>query len=229
VDQNRRQLYAGVLLPAILLIAPLLATLLAPGFKWTDNALSNLGRLPAGDSISLSLITNQPEFFVFNGGLVAAGLVGLPFGKWLFDEATNHLKRAGACVFLLSMILLSSIGVFYIPHDLHGLAAIGHFLTAVLSLLIYGAGMAVDGRLRGGLVTAGCGVAYVCSWVGWGFLIAPTYPNSIAIPEFISGWFFGGWVFVVAASQLWELSWPGERFLEDSNPESVEEGSKRGQ
>lgn len=216
MDRNRTTLYAGVVMPAILGIAPVLATLFAPGFKWTENALSNLGRLPEGDSISLSLLTSQPEFFVFNGGLVLAGLSGAPFGLWLFEQTTSYLKRAGACVYVLSMVLLASIGVFHVPHELHGPVAIGHFLTAVVSLLLYGAGMALNGRPRGGLVTIGCGLGYVASWIGWGIWIAPTLPNSIAIPEFFSGLFFGGWVLVVATSQIWELSWPGAHLLEEA-------------
>jgi hypothetical membrane protein len=201
-------------MPLVLVTSSVLPTLLAPWFEWTENALSDLGRLPEGESLSVALFVSRPEFAIFNGGLVLAGLIGLPFGWWLFDEADTHFERAGACVFSVSMALLASIGVFYIPHELHGVSAISHFLTAVVSLLLYGTGMALGGRLRAGLVTAGCGIAYLLTWVVWGVVLAPTYPTSIAIPEFVSGLFFGGWVLVVASSRLWDISWPGAHLLE---------------
>ena len=75
----------GLAAPAVALGAIVLATIVVPPetFTWHDRALSELGRYGA------------PTFFLFNGGLIAGGLLGLPFVWRCWLASRNALERLG--------------------------------------------------------------------------------------------------------------------------------------
>jgi hypothetical membrane protein len=202
LKRRRLGLYCGLVAPAVSLVTNLLATLVDPEFSWTDKALSNLGEHPEGETFLYAIETGQLEFFLFNGGLILTATVGLGFARVLYDAARNALKQIGMALYALSLVLLGGVGVFHLPHDLHGPVAIAYFLLAPVSLVCYGAGCVMTGRRQFGILTMASGVCFVLSWFVWGIWFADSVAPNIAIPEFVSAIFFAGWTFGAAVSLL---------------------------
>lgn len=204
VDWTRIGPRCGVVAPVLAAVTILLATTLDPSFNWLDSALSHTGELPEGASVSASLLFEKPSFFVFNGGLVLTGLVGLPFGVLLFVESRNVFERVGAVTFLLTLLTLAAVGVFYLPKDLHGPAAIAHFLALTVFFWIYGTGAALGGRVRLGLATVWLGIGHLVFWLAWAVWLQSGPIPGLAIPEIVGAIGFGGWSFYVAVQRLRE-------------------------
>lgn len=192
----------GVAAPVVAAVAILVATTLDPGFSWLDSALSHTGELPAGRSLSLALLAERPQFLAFDGGLLLAGLLGLPFAAVLYGDAEHGLERAGAVVFGVAVLLLAGVGVFYLPKALHGPVAIGHFLATTLFFVVYGAGAVRAGRRRFGAATAALTVVHVLGWLVWAIWLADDLVPGIALPEAFGAVLFGGWTLLVAARRL---------------------------
>lgn len=190
---------AGLVAPLVALASVLLATLLDPSFTWTGSALSHTGELPPGRSVSLGLFVDRPSFLVFNGGLVTAGLVGLPFAWLLYADATHSMERSGALSFGLALASMVAAGVFYLPQGYHAVAAVVHFIATVAFLLVYGVGAVQGGRVQFGGATVLLGGAVLGIWLVWD----QVFPGlGIAIPEFASALAIGGWTLVAAARKL---------------------------
>jgi len=202
-DRRRFGLYCGVAAPIVSLLTLLLATLVDPEFSWRQKALSDLGEVPDGESFLYAIETGQAEFFLFNGGLVATGLLGLGFAGVLFDEAQNVVERTGSLVYALSLIMLGAVGVFHLEHHLHGPVAITYFALAPLALLWYGAGRILRGTVQFGLLTIAAGVGFVLAWFAWGIWLAESVAPGVAVPEFASALLFAGWSFGTASIRLW--------------------------
>jgi hypothetical membrane protein len=199
--RTRLGLYCGCTAPLVWLVTTLLATLVDPTFSWTDLALSNLGARPANETLSVELVIAQPEFLLFNGGLIIVAGIALGFAAVLFDESNHHLTRLGAVLYGASLLALASVGLFHVPHEAHGLAAVTHFCTAPLSLLCYGSGRVLEGDRQFGLVTIGTGLGYVLVWLVWGSWLTGIAPG-VALPEFGSALWFAGWAFGTAFLRL---------------------------
>lgn len=203
---NRRNVAAacGLAAPIVAAAAILAATLLDPAFAWTTSALSDTGALPAGRSVSLSpsLVRSSPQVPVFNGGLIATGLLGLPFAWRLWTAAEHVGQRAGAAWYALAVVFLGLVGVFPLPHPLHGPVAVGHFATATVALWVYGSGTVLAGRPRAGLATIWLGIGHVLVWIGWALALASGPVPGIAIPETVGAAIFGGWTVARARSLL---------------------------
>lgn len=202
MNRRRVALGCGVLAPVVAFLAIVAATTLDPGFSWFESALSDTGALPEGRSVSPSLVADRPQFLAFNGGLVLAGVLGLPFAAVLYGDAANGIERAGAAIYGLATALLAGVGVFFLPHPLHAPVALGHFLASTLFFLVYGAGAARAGRREFGAVTASLGVLYALGWIAWGTLLAGGPVPGIALPEAWGAVLFGGWTVVVAGRKL---------------------------
>jgi len=76
----------GLAAPGVGLGTVLLATLLAPWFSWTGNALSDLGH-PSRATAPL-----------FNGGMALAGLLALAFAGRLWIDAEGWVRRGALIV-----------------------------------------------------------------------------------------------------------------------------------
>lgn len=194
----------GLLAPVIAAVTILSATIVDPTFSWRQNALSDLGALPAGESISISFLAATPEFALFNGGLLLTGLVGLPFAWRLWDDADHPLHRIAAVGFAATLISLSLVGVFHIPRDLHGPAAIAHYVLGIVFLWTHGTGSVLSGRVRWGLVTIWLGIVHLVAWLVWAAFLTGPIPG-LAIPETVGAVIFGGWSFLTARRKL---AWP---------------------
>lgn len=186
---ERLAIWSGIVAPALALGSVLLSTLLASPaeFTWAERALSDLGRREAS------------TFWLFNGGLVAGGTLGLPFAWPLWRRADHALERLGVGTFLVSLVGLALVGVFYLPRDPHGLVALLFFAGGPATHALYGFGLRRRGETGFGLVSVGFGVAHVLVWGGWfGYVALPGSSDFFAVAEMLASLVFGGWAITVA-------------------------------
>lgn len=170
--------WSGVASAGLGTASTLLAVGLSPTFSWTTNALSDLGATGAGTP------------WLFNGGLVAAGMLGLPFGWVLFATARHPLERLGAVGFTGSVASLALVGAFPTGTALHLPAAVAYFFLFTIAMWIHGSGAALAGEVRRGLGAIWLGIGHVLAWLGW----VVTGLDGLAIPEIVGSGLFLAWV-----------------------------------
>lgn len=179
--------WAGVGAPTIAAVGIFLATLLSPDFAWTANALSDLGSL-APDAAVATPTTRV----LFNGGLVAGGIVGLAFGPALFVARRNPVELLGVGIAGLTLVAMALIGVFPLPTEEHFLVAVPFFVLLSVALAVYGTGNLLAGARRRGLVTVGFSGLNAGAWAVWA-LTGPFFRPGLAIPEAVGAGVFGVW------------------------------------
>lgn len=186
---ERLTVWSGIAAPVLALGCVLLSTLLASPaeFTWAERALSDLGRREAS------------TFWLFNGGLVVGGAVGLFFAWPLWRRARHPLERLSALSLLVTLLGLALVGVFYLPRDPHGLVALFFFAGGPVTHTLYGLGLVLEGDTRFGLVSLGFGVAHVLAWGGWfGYIALTGSSDYFAVPEMLAALAFGAWAITVA-------------------------------
>lgn len=156
----------------------LLATTLSPTFSWTADAISDLGAPGAANP------------WLLNGGLVAASLVGLPFGWVLWSTARHALERLGSVAFAGSLLALLLVGVYPTGTAAHTPAAVAYFVLFTLAMWLHGSGAALVGDVERGLVEVWLGIAHVLAWLLWGV----AGPDGLAIPEIAGSLLLFAWV-----------------------------------
>lgn len=182
----------GLAAPAVALLFIALALQASPWFDWFDHNLSDLGvREAAG---------------LFNGGLILAGLLGLPFAALLHERAGEEAWRVrGAQALAAGFVLLALVGVF--PQDvkpLHGIAAFGFFFLAPLGAMAYGYGEVRSGSARYGALGIAVGFAALVGFLSLlGVLLA--LGHKYAIAEMVHAALLSGWA-CVSAARLWVRS-----------------------
>jgi len=116
----------GVLSSIVIFLTIQLAIFDSPWFRWTQHALSDLG-------------VEGLSAFIFNNGLILAGIFSLAFSLGLSKILVNKL---GA--YLLGFSSLSLIGVGLFPKTifmLHYISSAAFFLLVVLALFLIGIAM----------------------------------------------------------------------------------------
>lgn len=82
---------SGLVAVTVTMVAILVATLVSPAFRWTGNALSNLGVAATAAGMNLTVL-------LFNGGLIVGGLAGDAQCRRLDRLGTDWVSDAtGAC------------------------------------------------------------------------------------------------------------------------------------
>jgi len=163
----------GIAAPAVALSCIFLAISLSPRFIWSVNALSDLGIMEAA--------------WIFNSGLIVAGMLSVIFGVglWMvFKEQT--VGRAGVVLFFIGVFALFSIGVFSeAAGAIHGYFSVAFFVLFPLSLFLLGASATVAGSRKFGYFTIGAGIVAAIPWAfSW---------DGVAIPELISALTASAW------------------------------------
>lgn len=195
----------GLVAPAVAAVTIVAATLIDPTFSWATSALSDLGALPEGESVTVGFLLSSPEFLLFNGGLIAAGVAGLPFAWILWVAAVHPLQRVAAAAVAMAVIALALVGVLHVPRPHHGTVAITHFAAATVALWTYGSGSVLAGRPARGLATIWLGIAHLLFWIIWSVTLRPGPIPGLAVPETVGALLFGGWTAATARSFL---GWP---------------------
>jgi hypothetical membrane protein len=138
-------------------------------FTWTGHALSDLGH---PDRVVAPL---------FNYSLVVAGLLGVAYAGRVLTAGTNAFHRLGAVMLGLGLLNSALVGVFNLPHPMHGPVALVYFVLLTLGLFAHGSGDALAGRPRRGVLTTWLAVAHVAGWV----LLSFVPFDGIALPELV--------------------------------------------
>lgn len=175
---RRVMVWSGVASSLVGFLTTLSATSLSPTFSWTTNALSDLGAAEAATP------------WLFNGGLIVAGAIALPFAWVLFDTARHGLERVGAAAFAGSVFGLALVGAFPTGTALHAPVAVAYFLLFTLAMWLHGSGAALVGDVRRGLVAIWLGIGHLLAWLVW----VASGVAGIAIPELAGSAILFAWV-----------------------------------
>jgi hypothetical membrane protein len=156
-------------------------------FSWTNNALSDLG------------VQTGVTAPIFNGGLIASGVLFLVFTAGLFRfMGKNVLGKAATVLLAVACVMLIAIGVFNENfRPTHYIVSVGLFVFLPLSLLTFVAAFWVKGRRGLAVFTLVAGLVAAAVWV---LEFTVRYVSGVAVPEFISG--FAGALWVVLLSYL---------------------------
>ncbi|WP_224336949.1 DUF998 domain-containing protein [Haloprofundus halobius] len=170
----------GRVAPAVTLGAILTATVVAPWFSWSRDALSELGVDPV-------------TALLFNGGLVVGALLALPYAVPLWRAAVSRASRVVAVLFALTAVAMGLVGVF--PMDTSP-----HFAVAVAFYLLLTATLAADGVVRRRATTGRRSltlvVVHLLSWAAWA---AGWFPGpGLALPELVGAVILAAWVLALS-------------------------------
>jgi hypothetical membrane protein len=178
----------GILAPVVAFAAIASSILMHPWFRWADNALSDLGAL------------KTPYNFVFNSGLIAAGLLFLIFLSGFQRQINRWLGRVGVIFWYASAISLVMIGVFpsgTSPHQTVSEAFYGLGLLAFITLGIDQL-REREGRVWGALIMS----VMVVALVSVSLLTTIPYKLGAAIPELIGAVAFSEFSIIFGAKLL---------------------------
>ena len=192
----------GVLTPVVAFVCIFLAIGSAPGFIWTENALSDLGVVPGVTSV------------LFNYGLIASGILGFVFATSLFGvmrffevfsaDSKPHIPvfrgLGGALFFSLACLTLIAIGVF--PESvgsLHTLASVAFFVALIISLGCLGIEFWQVRQKPWAAFTLLLGIVATVPWL---LLFFVRYVLGLAVPEFVSAVAGGAWTAVFGCKML---------------------------
>ncbi len=113
----------GILLPLVFFTGILIAILYSPWFKWTNNALSDLG-------------VKGISALIFNNGLIFGGLLAFIFSIGLIKILSNKI---GPYILAISSLALIGAGLFPITmYTLHYIMSAIFFGSLTIGLLIIG-------------------------------------------------------------------------------------------
>jgi hypothetical membrane protein len=155
----------GILIPIVIFISLSLAMSDSPWFRWTHNALSDLG------------VEGLSAFF-FNNGIILGGLLAFVFSIGL---AKRLSKKTGAYILAASSLGLIGAGLF--PKTvfiLHYISSAAFFVLLTLALFIIGITMRRDQFEKKLGIVAIVFALFACSSP-----VFQNFLNGIAIPEAI--------------------------------------------
>jgi hypothetical membrane protein len=125
----------GFFAPLIALATIAISILLAPGFDWFLNALSDLGNY---DTFFLSPY-KLVSAITFNSGLIVTGILMLVYAIWFLRWTDDIPTKLGILPLVISLLFLISIGIFSENFgELHYWVSVGFFLTFPFSMWITG-------------------------------------------------------------------------------------------
>jgi len=205
----------GFAAPAASIGLVLVSTVVDPRFSWRSRSLSSIGEATGEPLLALGS-TDQLAWLLFNGGLFAGGLLGLPFVALLVMEGRNRVERLGAGWFGFGLLAMTGVGVAFLESDaaaapfdeLHFLFASLLFFSIAIAPWIHGSGMALAGDTRAGLGVVWLANLYAVQWVVWILLEAMVWTGDgdtwtfFAVPEFVGAVVVGGWAAWLARREL---------------------------
>ena len=178
IKLNKIIAVCGILIPIIIFTSIFIAISVAPWFKWTNNALSDLG------------VRGLSAFF-FNNGLILGGFFIFIFSLCLLRLLKNKI---GAYLLLGSSISLIGIGIF--PETiiiLHYLTSTTFFILLTIAMLIIGITMYINNSYKKlGTTALIFSIIALLSPLTLGHFTGIAIPEAIAcFPAFIWCMLFG--------------------------------------
>mgnify|MGYP006285165419 CR=1 FL=1 len=184
---------AGVAAVLVAAIGIAGAGLASPTFAVTGNALSDLGQ--PGDPVATPVTT-----LLFDGGLVLAGVVGLPFAVVRWRESENRLGQVAVAPFTVALLGMVGVGLFPAGQPLHVPAALTLYLASMVAMAVDGIGTAAAGRRGRAAVTLSLVAVHVAGWWWWA-ASGPVLRPGLAIPELLGAGIFAVWVVLTASDR----------------------------
>jgi hypothetical membrane protein len=169
----------GILTPIIAFTCILTAIALYPPFSWTENALSDLGIVEGATSM------------IFNGGLIASGILALAFAAGVNTYLQESITwKIGAFLFALDAIALMMIGVFPEKTAPHFPASLAFFALFPLAMLFIGTALTRKGEKK---MAAFSSIAAIFSIAVWAFQYTVGFGKGVAIPETLTSLAVSAW------------------------------------
>ncbi|MEO3993976.1 MAG: DUF998 domain-containing protein [Desulfurococcaceae archaeon TW002] len=156
--------YSGLLSFMIAYVFIIISILINPWFSFFKNALSDLGRVDLENS------------YVFNMGLVLAGLISLTYIPSLLIFFRSRIGYMSTGVFLVAILHLILIGVFPEGTSPHGFVSYEFFALMTISLLLVGISLIVERLGKYGFIFI---MLFLLSLIGSLFIAWP----SVALLE----------------------------------------------
>ncbi len=141
-----------------------LSAALNPWFRFTGNALSDLG----GGNLVMNGHPAPTDPFVYNVGLMVTGVLIAIFSVSVILKARNKPEIMGSSFFMISGLFLALIGIYHEGTYPHDFVSIWFFILSSISYAAIALSMII-GRFRGsGTILA---VLLIASWIA--FAVVP--------------------------------------------------------
>jgi len=164
------------------------ATTISPWFRWTTNALSELG---VGE-VSL----------IFNSGVMIGGVLNFFFALGIREYlAGGRLAKAGVALIMLGSASLALVGVFTIAYPvLHGIVALGEFVLAPIGFILIGFS-AKESAVKKLSIATGI-AALIAILILPVILLALPFKVGFAVPEMIEALIVTTWIIFMGTKLL---------------------------
>jgi hypothetical membrane protein len=183
----------GISSPIIGILAVLVSIYFSPWFEWSTHALSDLGVVQEGGT--------QVAIWIFNGGMVTAGLlIAIFISSTRKTIPDNLMSKIAYSLIFIGGINLALVGVFpySVSGTIHLVVALIYFIFMPIGLIMIG----VERRARDknfAIFSIGSGIVSLVVIGGailgiLGTPIGTIYPEGVAIPEFIEAVILGLWI-----------------------------------
>ena len=183
----------GIASPIIGILAVLVSIYFSPWFEWPTHALSDLGVVQEGGT--------QVAIWIFNGGMVTAGLlIAIFISSTRKTIPDNLMSKIAHSLIFIGGINLALVGVFpySVSGTIHLVVALIYFIFMPIGLIMIG----VERRARDKnfaifSIVSGIVSLVVIGGAVLGILGTPIgtiYPEGVAIPEFIEAVILGLWI-----------------------------------
>lgn len=181
----------GFFAPLIALTTIAVSILLAPGFDWIENALSDLGNYTTFFLSPYKLVSA----IVFNAGLIITGLLMLLYTIWFLRWTKDAPTKIGIIPLLISLIFLIAIGVCSENCPLHYEVSVGFFLTFPFAMWLIGIGWLRFPELRWFCVLSI--ILPFLSVIMWADYLNGTSMWQQAVPEIITAFSAIVWLWII--------------------------------
>jgi len=169
------------------------AAFASPAFAVTANALSDLGQ--PGNAVATPV-----TMLLFDGGLILAGVVGLPLAVVLWRRSETRLGQAAVVPFTVALLGMVGVGRFPAGKPLHVPAAVTLYLASMVAMGVHGVGTALAGRRHRAAGTLLLVIIHVGGWWWWASA-GPVLRPGLAIPELLGAAVFAAWVTLTAGEE----------------------------
>ncbi len=175
----------GSVLPLIMVVA---ATFLSSWFRWDTNALSELG---VGE-----------EALIFNTAVLLGGVLNFLFALGLRQHLDrNTLIKTGIALIMVSAVCLALSGIFTVDnHLMHGIFALGYFVSAPVGFLMIGFG-SKESTIQKFSITGGITALLAILVLPIIILVFP-FKVGFAVPELIEALIMSAWTIFMSSKLL---------------------------
>ncbi|WP_277541003.1 DUF998 domain-containing protein [Haloarcula laminariae] len=184
---------SGVVAVCIAAVGIAGAALASPAFAVTGNALSDLGQ--PGNPAATPVTT-----LLFDGGLILAGVVGLPFSVVLWRRSETSIGRVAVVPFAVALLGMAGVGLFPAGRPLHVPAALTLYLGSMVAMTLAGVDSGLAGKRRRAAATLSFVAVHVAGWWWWA-AGGPVPRPGLAVPELLGAAVFAAWVVLTAVGE----------------------------